>query len=96
MNRHSTSERQVRDLRRPDRHTPMKVLEKKSYHFVEEVWAAYMAYNIARWTKVCTEICDIFHTFVRVRGVDEDEEEGDEDVLQQDGLSVEDTSAGMC
>ena len=45
VNRHSTSERQVRDLRRPDRHTPMKVLVKKSYSFVEKVWAAYLELN---------------------------------------------------
>ena len=45
VNRHSMSERQVRYLRRPDYHTPMKVLVKKSYGFVEKLWAAYLASN---------------------------------------------------
>ena len=33
------------DLRRPDRRTAMKVLVKKSYHFVEEIWMEYFMRN---------------------------------------------------
>ena len=100
MNRHSTSERQVRDLRRPDRHTPMKMLVKKSYGFVERLWAAYLASN-------CSDLRYIFmradlhciharmspyywsttcRPLVEV-GRDEDEE------LQQDGMVLEDVTA---
>ena len=42
MNRASTSERLVVDARRPDRRTPMKVLVKKSFNFVGEIWRAYV------------------------------------------------------
>ena len=41
VNRHGTSARQVRDLRRPDRHTPVNVLVTKTYRFVERVWAYF-------------------------------------------------------
>ena len=33
------------DLRRPDRRTAMKVLVKKTYHFVEEIWMDYFMRN---------------------------------------------------
>ena len=36
--RESTSERVVQDARRPDRRTPMKVLVKKSFDFVDNIW----------------------------------------------------------
>ena len=42
VNRTSTSERLVVDLRRPDRTTPMKVLAKKTFNFVDEIWRAYV------------------------------------------------------
>ena len=42
VGRASTSERFVPDLRRPDRRTPMKVLVKKSFKFVEEIWEMYL------------------------------------------------------
>ena len=41
------SARQIRDLRRPDRRTPVRVLVAKTYHFVERVWVAYLARNVA-------------------------------------------------
>ena len=37
VGRAATSERLVQDLRRPDRRTPMKVLVRKSFLFVETV-----------------------------------------------------------
>ena len=45
VNRAHTSVHRVRDLRRPDRRTPMKVLVEKTYTFVEQVWSAYMDKN---------------------------------------------------
>jgi hypothetical protein len=41
----STSERQVRNLCRPDRHSPIKVLVKKSYRFMEKVWPRQQHYT---------------------------------------------------
>ena len=41
-----TSERMYIDIRRPDRRTPMKVLVKKSYKFVQQVWDSYMVKNM--------------------------------------------------
>ena len=35
----------VRDLRRPDRCTAMKVLVKNSYTFIDILWAMYIARN---------------------------------------------------
>ena len=40
-----TSEHRVQDLRRLDRHTPMKVLVEKKFAFVEFVWSAYILDN---------------------------------------------------
>ena len=86
MNRHSTSACQVRDLRHPDRHTPMKVLV---YDFVERLWAAYLASNISdlRYTIVCVislgvNISSVFRPVMEM-GRDEDEE------LQQDGAVLD-------
>ena len=47
MNRPCTSECRVKDLRRPDRHTAMKVLVKKTYRFADNVWAVYVENNKA-------------------------------------------------
>ena len=47
MNRPHTSERQVKDLRRPDRRTAMKALVKKTYVFVDHLWAVYVQSNKA-------------------------------------------------
>lgn len=46
VNRMHTSEHKVRDLRRPDRRTAMKVLVEKTFHFVELIWAAYVSKNV--------------------------------------------------
>ena len=46
VNRTSTSERLVVDLRRPDRRTPTKVLAKKTFNFVDEIWRAYVLSRI--------------------------------------------------
>ena len=43
VNRTSTSERLVVDLRRPDRRTPMKVLANKT---VDEIWRVYVQSRI--------------------------------------------------
>ena len=40
--RESTSERVVPDARRPDRRTPMKVLVKKSFDFVDNIWECFI------------------------------------------------------
>ena len=45
VNRPHTSERVVRDLRRPDRHTAMKALVSKSFKFVDMLWAMYINLN---------------------------------------------------
>ena len=45
VSRTSTSERYVADVRRPDR-TPMKVLVKKLFNFVGEIWRAYVQSRI--------------------------------------------------
>ena len=42
----ATSERLVLDLRRPDRRTPMKVLVKKTFTFVESLWASHVQKNM--------------------------------------------------
>ena len=42
MGRASTSERVVHDMRRQDRRTPMKVLVKKTYNFVDDIWKTYV------------------------------------------------------
>ena len=40
-----TSAKLCLDFRRPDRHTAMKVLVRKTFHFVDRVWEAYVAAN---------------------------------------------------
>ena len=45
MNRAYTSMNKFKDLRRPDRRTAMKVLVKKTFKFVDLVWAMYVAQN---------------------------------------------------
>ncbi len=40
--RESTSERLVSDMRRPERRTAMKVLVKKAFKFVDNIWECYM------------------------------------------------------
>ena len=42
MGRASTSERVVQDRRRQDRRTPMKVLVKKTFNFVDDIWKTYI------------------------------------------------------
>ena len=46
MRMYATSEYFIQDLRRPDRHTPMKVLTAKTYTFVEDIWKLYVQRNI--------------------------------------------------
>lgn len=45
VNRSYTSASKVKDLRRPDRRTPMKVLVRKKYNFVELLWAMFVTHN---------------------------------------------------
>lgn len=45
VNRRHTSESKVRDLRRPDRRTALKVLVKKSFLFVDLLWKMYVTKN---------------------------------------------------
>ena len=49
VNRPFTSQRKVRDLRRPDRRTGMKVLVKKTYKFVDKVWDDYFRRNLSNF-----------------------------------------------
>ena len=35
----------MKDLRRPDRHTAMKVLVDKSFGFVDNLWETYVSQN---------------------------------------------------
>ena len=57
VHRHHTSESAVTDLRRPDRHTDVKVLVKKTYNFVELLWAMYIAHNSVDLRYVYMFIC---------------------------------------
>ena len=62
VQRASTSERFVPDLRRPDRRTSMKELVKKMFHFVDDIRRAYVRWKITdpRYVvKPCTiiQIC---------------------------------------
>ena len=45
VDRPHTSESVVRDLRRPDRRTPMKALVAKKFTFVTAVWDRYIHRN---------------------------------------------------
>lgn len=45
VHRAHTSQRRVADLRRPDRRTQMKVLVRKSFTFVDMLWATYVQTN---------------------------------------------------
>ena len=45
VNRPYTSQHLVKDLRRPDRRTAMKVLVKKSFDFVDLLWIEYTLCN---------------------------------------------------
>lgn len=42
VGRMATSTREVVDLRRPDRRTPMRVLVAKTFHFADKVWMTYL------------------------------------------------------
>ncbi len=53
MKRAHTSESKVRDLRRPDRRTAMKVLVKKSFRFVDTIWAKYLSRNHVDTRSLC-------------------------------------------
>ena len=44
--REATSSRMVLDMRRPDRRTPMKVLVRKSFKFVDAIWQHYTRKNV--------------------------------------------------
>ena len=46
VQRASTSERFIPDLKRPDRRTSMKVPVKKTFHFVDDIWRAYIRWKI--------------------------------------------------
>ena len=46
VGRGHTSEHRLKDLRRPDRRTPMKVLVKKTFQFVDLLWTTYVAKNM--------------------------------------------------
>ena len=45
VNRAYTNLSKVKDLRRPDRRTDMKVLVKKTFMFVDLLWAMYVTHN---------------------------------------------------
>ena len=45
VNRAHTSQRRVADLRRPIRHTQMKVLVRKTFGFVDMLWDTYIHNN---------------------------------------------------
>ena len=42
-----TSEREVRDTRRPERHVAVKALVAKMFGFVEHIWKTYVQLNQA-------------------------------------------------
>ena len=46
VHRDSTCERLVVDLRRSDRRTSMKVLVKRTFKFVDEIWRPYVQTRI--------------------------------------------------
>ena len=45
--RASMSECFVQNVRRPDQRTPMKVLVKTTFHFVDEIWEMYIRIKFA-------------------------------------------------
>ena len=45
VDRCHTSERRQKDLRRPERRTPMKALVAKKFNFVSDLWEAYITKN---------------------------------------------------
>ena len=58
----TTSERLVQDLCRPDRRTPMKVLVRKSFLFVETLSASHMQTNMQNLLQVYPYV----HTYSHV------------------------------
>ena len=46
VSRPTTSERTYYDHRRPDRHTPKRILVAKTFRFVRTVWSLYLQRNI--------------------------------------------------
>ena len=59
VHRPHTSESAVTDLRRPDRHTDVKVLVKKTYNFVELLWVMYIAHNSVDLRYVNVYVCSL-------------------------------------
>ena len=47
------------DLRRPDGRTPMKVLVKKMFHFVDDVWRTYIRSKITDFRLAVYLLCII-------------------------------------
>ena len=56
VNRSYTSLSTVKDLRRPDRHTPLKVLVSKTFKFVDQLWEMYVTKNKVDLRYVCMEM----------------------------------------
>jgi hypothetical protein len=71
----------------------MKVLVKKSYCFVEKVWAAYLASNVAILEYVVMMCMLIKYGCAHCRAQEQDESKGDE--LEQDGVALDDVTAGI-
>lgn len=86
MHRSHTSEREVRDLRRPDRRVAMKVLVSKTFSFVDKLWENYVTLNqpnlryivYCQWLFADLSIGFTCHTCSEVE--DEEEEEGEPDL----------------
>ena len=81
MNHAYTSVSRVKDLRRPDQRTPMKVLVKKKYNFVELFWAMFVTQNkVDLMYVVCISIrilmINFYRSFTIYREVDDEDEEG--------------------
>ena len=83
MNRAHTSQRRVADLQRPDRRTQMKVLVRKTFGFVDMLWATYIHNN-------SSNLQFVILTYFICRPLIEDEED-DEEQLIEDGTLVEES-----
>ena len=101
-----TSERYILDIRQPDRRTPMKALTKKTFHFVEQVWQAYMATNMEDLRLLIIIIfmlpLHFFSTEIFRPRLEEDNlddatiEENDIDDLNDDGVNIDDEYDEVC
>ena len=88
------------DLRRPDQHTPKRILVKKSYEYVRTVWSMYTDRNITDfryrcsvWVCVCIHLEVVYihacSPIVTEPDLDTEEDDGNVDDFLQDGDALD-------